>query len=120
VAPATEVAAFALSLSGKRRQARRGGLRRLIARFALAACLALASVASACDKPDATANEAAEAISQLPEVSASEATIVQAQPRAGPAEFNDLVLVDAGSDQQPWAVRNRRCHPNGSATWAGC
>jgi hypothetical protein len=104
VAPATEVAAFALSLSGKRRQARRGGLRRLIARFALAACLALASVASACDKPDATANEAAEAISQLPEVSASEATIVQAQPRAGPAEFNDLVLVDAGSDQQPWAV----------------
>ena len=55
VAPATEVAAFALTLSGKRTQARRGGrVGRLIASFALAACLALASVAAACDKPNAS------------------------------------------------------------------
>ncbi len=105
VGPATEVAAFALSLSGKRRQARRGGrLGRLIARFALAACLALASVAAACDKPDASDDDTAEAISVMPYATPAEATITQGQPRASPAWFNDLLLVDAGSDSQPWAV----------------
>ena len=104
-APATEVAAFALGLSGKRRQARRSGrLGRLIARFALAACLALASVSAACQKPDATGDDAIQAISSMPYVSASEATITQSQPRASPAQFSDLLLVDPGSDSQPWAV----------------
>jgi hypothetical protein len=104
-APATEVAAFALGLSGKRRQARRSGrLGRLIARFALAACLALASVSAACQKPDATGDDAIQAISAMPYVSASEATITQSQPRASPAQFTDLLLVDPGSDSQPWAV----------------
>ncbi|HET6317857.1 MAG TPA: hypothetical protein VFG86_15495 [Chloroflexota bacterium] len=104
VAPATEVAAFALSLSGKRRQARRAGrLGRLIARFALAACLALASVSAACEKPDASDEEAAQAIQVMPYASASEASITQS-PRASPAWFTDLLLVDAGSDSQPWAT----------------
>jgi hypothetical protein len=105
VTPATEVAAFALSLSGKRRQARRGGrLGRLIVHFALAACLALASVAAACDRPNASDDDAAQAISVLPYASASEATITQSQPRASPAWFTDLLLVDPGSDAQPWAT----------------
>src|SRR5437868_13012631 len=54
VSAAAEVAVFALELAGKRRQARRGGrFGRLIVRFALAACVALATVAAACAKPDA-------------------------------------------------------------------
>jgi hypothetical protein len=105
VAPATEVAAFALALSGKRRQARRTGrLGKLIVHFALAACLALASVAAACEKPDANAQATAVAISQLPGTPATEASIATTKPRGSPANFNDLVLVDAGSDTQPWAI----------------
>ena len=101
---AAEVAAFALQLSGKRRQARRGGrFGRLIVRFALAACVALASVAAACAKPDATAEETQLAINQLPSVSGSSVAIT-AQPRASPAQFTDLLLLDPGSDAQPWAV----------------
>src|SRR5579872_766371 len=51
---AAEVAVFALDLAGKRRQARRGGrFGRLIVGFALAACVAMASVTAACDKPNA-------------------------------------------------------------------
>jgi hypothetical protein len=104
VVAAGEVAAFALKLSGRRRQASLGGrFRRLITHFALAACLALASVAAACDKPDATEAETAEAIRTLPTASASNAEITQ-PARASPARYEDLVLVDAGSDQQPWAV----------------
>jgi uncharacterized membrane protein YgcG len=104
VAAAAEVAAFALELAGKRRQARRGGrFGRLIVRFALAACVALASVAAACNKPNADPEATQTAINALP--SASGATVaITAQPRASPAQFTDLVLLDAGSDSQPWAV----------------
>jgi hypothetical protein len=105
VAPATEVAAFALALSGKRRQARRTGrLGKLIAHFALAACLALASVAAACEKPDASPEATAVAISQLSGAPATEASIATTKPRGSPANFTDLLLVDAGSDSQPWAI----------------
>jgi hypothetical protein len=104
VAAATEVALFALELAGKRRQARRGGrFGRLIVRFALAACVALTSVAAACAKPDASPEETQVAISELPSMSGSSASIT-AQPRASPAEFTDMLLLDPGSDSQPWAV----------------
>jgi len=98
---AGEVATFALRLSGTRRQARRrGGLRRLIVQFALAACVALAA---GCDKPDASPAATQTAISQLQRVGGSAASIGQ-QPRASPARFTDLVLVDPGSQTQPWAI----------------
>jgi hypothetical protein len=101
---AAEVAVFALRLAGKRRQARRGGrFGRLVVRFALAACVALASVAAACDKPTASPEATAEAISQLPSATGFTASIT-AQPRASPAQYTDLLLLDAGSDTQPWAV----------------
>jgi hypothetical protein len=104
VAPATEVAAFALALSGKRTQARRAGrLNRLIAHFALAACLALASVAAACEKPNANPEATAAAISALPSTNPNDASIA-AKPRASPGNFTDLLLVDPGSDAQPWAI----------------
>ncbi len=104
VAPATEVAAFALALSGKRTQARRGGrLGRLIAHFALAACLALASVAAACEKPNANPEATAAAISALPGTNPNDASIA-AMPRGSPGNFADLLLVDPGSDTQPWAI----------------
>ena len=100
VEAAAEVATFALKLAGKRRQASRGGrFGRLIITFALAACLALA----ACDKPNAAPEETQTAIDALPSVLASSATIT-AQPRASPAWFYDMVLLDAGSDSRPWAV----------------
>src|SRR6059058_378038 len=67
VSAAAEVAVFALNLAGRRRQARRGGrFSRLVVRFALAACLALATVASACDQPNANPEATAIAISELP------------------------------------------------------
>ena len=104
VSAAAEVAVFALELAGKRRQARRGGrFSRLIVRFALAACVAIASVAAACDKPDANPEATQVAISQLPTISGSTASIT-APARASPARFTDLVLVDPGSNSQPWAV----------------
>jgi hypothetical protein len=104
VSAAAEVAVFALKLAGKRRQARRGGrFGRLVVNFALAACVALASVAAACDKPDASPEATAVALSQLPSDTAASASVA-AQPRAGPAQFTDLVLLDAGSDSQPWAL----------------
>jgi hypothetical protein len=101
---AAEVAVFALELAGKRRQARRGGrFARVVVSFALAACVALSSVAAACDKPNASPEATQTAINALP--SASGATVaITAQPRASPAQFTDLLLVDAGSDAQPWAV----------------
>lgn len=103
-ATAAEVAVFALELAGKRREARRGGrFGRLIVLFALAACVALASVAAACDKPSADPEATQTAINQLPAVSGSSAAIT-AQPRASPAQFTDMILVDAGSTSQPWAV----------------
>ena len=81
VCAAAEVAVFALQLAGKRRQARRGGrFGRLIASFALAACLAL----TACDKPNASPEATQVAISELPQAAGSSATIT-AQPRASPA-----------------------------------
>jgi len=102
VAPATGVADFALALSGKRRQARRGGrLGKLIRHFALAACLALASVAAACDKPDASAEATAVAIQQLPSTNAASATIAQTNPSGSPGNFTDMLLVDPGSDTAP-------------------
>jgi hypothetical protein len=104
VSAAAEVAVFALNLAGKRRQARRGGRRgRLVVNLALAACVALARVAAACDKPDANPEATAVALTQLPSDTAASASIA-AQPRAGPAQFADLVLLDAGSDSQPWAI----------------
>jgi hypothetical protein len=102
VAPATGVADFALALSGKRRQARRGGrLGKLIRHFALAACLALASVAAACEKPDANAEATAVAIQQLPSTNANNATIAQGNPSSSPGNFTDMVLLDPGSDTTP-------------------
>jgi hypothetical protein len=69
VSAAAEVAVFALKLAGKHRQARRGGrFGRLIVHFALAACTALASVAAACDKPDAAPEATQAAINELPPV----------------------------------------------------
>ncbi|HEV7664779.1 MAG TPA: hypothetical protein VGQ62_14685 [Chloroflexota bacterium] len=104
VSAATEVAFFALKLSGKRRQARRGGhLGQLVRSFALAACVALASVAAACDKPNAGPEATQVAISQLPPDNASSATITS-PPRAGPALYSDLLLLDPGTDAQPWAI----------------
>jgi hypothetical protein len=101
---AAQVAVFALDLAGKRRQARRSGrFGRLIVSFALAACVALSAVAAACDKPDATPEETQTAIDTLPQSSGSQASIT-AQPRASPAEFTDMRLLDAGSDSSPWAV----------------
>lgn len=100
ISAAAEVAVFALRLAGKRRQARRGGrFGRLIVGFALAACLALA----ACDPPSASPEATQVAISQLPTVNGAIGSI-SAQPRAGPAQFTDLVLLDPGSVEQPWAV----------------
>jgi hypothetical protein len=104
VGAAAEVAAFALKLAGKRRQARRGGrFATVVMRFALAACIALASVAAACDKPDASPEETQVALSVLPQVSSTMATI-NASPRASPAVFTDMLLLDAGSDARPWAT----------------
>jgi hypothetical protein len=101
---AAEVAAFSLELAGKRRQARRGGrFGRLVVRFALAACVALASIAAACEKPNASPEETQTAINVLPSAGGATAAIT-AQPRASPAQFTDLLLLDAGSDAQPWAV----------------
>src|ERR1700694_4344715 len=66
VSAAAEVAVFALKLAGKRRQARLGGgFSRLVVRFALAACVAMASVATACDAPSASPEATAAAVSQL-------------------------------------------------------
>ena len=101
---AAGVAVFALELAGKRRQARRGGrFGRLVVSFALAACVALASVAAACDRPNASPEETQTAINALPAASGATAAIT-AQPRASPAQFTDLLLLDPGSDAQPWAV----------------
>ena len=43
-------------------------------------------------------------ISSVALPSGTQASISQAQSRASPAQFSDMVLVDAGSDSQPWAV----------------
>ena len=102
VEAAAEVAVFALELAGKGRKARQSGrFGRLIVSFALAACVALAAVA--CDKPDATPEETQTAINALPQLSGAQASIT-AQPRASPALFTDMLLLDAGSDSKPWAV----------------
>src|SRR5262249_30263959 len=99
-------------LSGKRRQARRGGrFGRLVAGFALAACVALANVTAACEKPDASVEATAVAIRELPTDTSASASIA-AQPRASPAQFDDLLLLDAGTDAQPWAL----AVPRGSDT----
>jgi hypothetical protein len=104
VSAAAEVAVFALKLSGKRRQAHRGGrFGRLITGFALAACVALSSFAAACEQPNAAPEATQTAINELPTVSGASAAIT-AQPRASPAQFADLVLLDPGSTAMPWAV----------------
>jgi hypothetical protein len=108
---AAEVAVFALELAGKRRQARRGGrFGKLIVTFALAACVALSGFTAACDKPDATAEATQTAINALASTSGSAASIT-APARASPANFTDMVLLDAGTDASPWAV----LQANGSA-----
>ncbi|MBV9169326.1 MAG: hypothetical protein JOZ81_04500 [Chloroflexi bacterium] len=98
VEAAAEIATFALRLSGKQRTARR--LKRLIVRFALAACLALA----ACSKPDAGPEATAVAISQLPTANGTEVALGAQSPRGSPGRFTNLTLVDPGSDQRPWAI----------------
>jgi hypothetical protein len=90
---AAEVASFAIALSGKRRAARRGGrLSRLVLHFALAASLALASLAAACAKPDAGPEATAVAVQSYASTSGAEAMIT-APPRASPARYTDLVLL---------------------------
>ena len=99
-----EVASFALALSGKRRTARRAGrLSRLVVHFALAASLALASLAAGCSKPDAGPEATAQAVQQLETVPGS-AAVITAAARASPARYTDLLLVTPSSDSQPWAV----------------
>lgn len=99
-----EVASFALALSGKRRTARRAGrLSRLVVHFALAASLALASLAAGCGKPDAGPGATAQAVQQLETVPGS-AAVINAAARASPARYTDLLLVTPSSDSQPWAV----------------
>src|SRR6266852_4660879 len=105
---AAEVAVFALKLAGKRRQAHRGGrFGRLITGFALASCVALSSFAAACDQPSASPEATQAAISQLPTVSGASGAIT-AKPRASPAQFADLVLLDPGSPTVPWALMVQR------------
>lgn len=102
VETAAEVAVFAIQLAGKGRQARKAGrFGRLIVSFALAACVALSAVA--CDQPSAAPEATQTAIDQLPQVGGAQASITS-QPRASPAVFTDLLLLDAGSDSSPWAV----------------
>jgi hypothetical protein len=102
VETAAQVAVFALESAGKGRQARRmGRFGRVLVSFALAACVALAAVG--CDKPNAAPEETQTAIDTLPQFSGAQASIT-AQPRASPAEFTDMLLLDAGSDSNPWAV----------------
>src|SRR4030081_1105424 len=73
---AAGVAVFALNLAGKRREAHRGGrFGRLITGFALAACVALTSFATACDQPSAAPEATQVAISQLPTISGSSGSI---------------------------------------------
>lgn len=108
ISAATEVAVFALKLAGKRRQAHRGGrFGRLITGFALAACVALSSFAAACDAPNAAPEATQAAISQLPTVSGATAAIT-AKPRASPAQYADLVLLDPGGTAAPWALMVQR------------
>ncbi len=105
---AAEVAVFALKLAGKRRQAHRGGrFGRLITGFALAACVALSSFAAACDAPSAAPEATQAAISQLPSVNGASGAIA-APPRASPAQYADLVLLDPGSATVPWAMMVQR------------
>jgi hypothetical protein len=105
---AAEVAVFALRLAGKRRQAHRGGrFGRLITGFALAACVALSSFAAACDAPSAAPEATQAAISQLPSVNGASGAIA-APPRASPAQYADLVLLDPGSATVPWALMVQR------------
>src|SRR5438876_4153687 len=105
---AAEVAVFALKLAGKRRQARRGGrFGRLITGFALAACVALSSFAAACDAPSAAPEATQTAINELPTVSGASGAIT-AQPRASPAQYGDLVLLDPGSATVPFALMVQR------------
>ncbi len=94
---AADVATFALKLSGKRRAARRQGrLSRLVLHIALAATLTLASLAAACDKPQAGPSETAVALQSLSSTDGSDA-LVTASPRASPARYTDLALVDPSS-----------------------
>ena len=65
------------------------------------------SQAAACDKPSADPEATQVAISQLPTISGGSGSIT-AQPRAGPAQFADLELLDPGSATQPWAVLVQR------------
>lgn len=109
-AAAAEVAAFALGLCGKRPAARRARkddnrLRRMILNMAVAAMLALSTIASsACgvlDSGDST--EQTTNVDELSTVSGSEAVLTRAA-RGTPAQFDNLLLLDPGSDTQPWAV----------------
>lgn len=104
VPAATEIAVFALNVSGKGRQARRAGkFGRLVRSFALAACIALTTGLAACDTPSASNDTAAVSTANLPTDTASSATIA-APARTDAAIFSDLLLIDAGSAAKPWAV----------------
>lgn len=114
---AAEVATFALGLSGKGRVARREGrVSRMIMHFALAATLALSTVASSgcgifgdSDGEVATIN-----VNSLPMARAAEATLT-GSPREA-ARFTDLVLLDAGDANRPWATLLPLASTAGSVT----
>jgi hypothetical protein len=95
---AAEVAAFAMGLSGRQRLARRdprGRFRRLIAHFALAAALAISTVAStACDILS-DSGPAAIDVDQLSRLNGTEASVTS-PVGPGPALYQDLVLLDPG------------------------
>lgn len=104
VPAATEIAVFALNMSGKGPQARRGGrVGRLVRSFALAACIALTTGLAACDKPNADAATNVASSANLSTAAASDA-VITAPARQNGARYTDLVLVDAGSQARPWAI----------------
>ena len=105
VSAAAEVAVFALKLAGKRRQARSGA-------GASAAwwCASHSRPASRWQRwPRHVTHRTplleatAIAVSNLG-TGAPDSVLISAPPRAGPAKFINLILLDAGSDAQPWAI----------------
>jgi hypothetical protein len=102
VRAAAEIANFALGLSGKRKAARRGGrLSRLVVHFALAATVALSLVVAACG-PDNSSTPAVD-VASLASASATDVTVA-APTRGSPGRIVDLVLLEPGTDANPWAV----------------
>ncbi len=103
---AAEVATFALGLSGKRRDARRGGrVSRLVAHFALAAMLALTGLTVGCDESDSDSGPSSALVStkDLGSLSGVGGAIT-APARQEPARFTQLVLLDPGNAATRWAL----------------